>query len=148
MDVVVASGRVRTRSGPKEPALRDVRVCYDHLAGGLAVGLLRALIDRRAIREEGEAPILTDDGAGRFERFDIDLLKLRRARRPVCRACLDRSGRRTWCNAPWRGLRPGMAPARSRDPRRSLLQQRHGAVPQGVSAGSRRQSQRIALTVP
>ncbi|MDT0684164.1 winged helix-turn-helix domain-containing protein [Roseicyclus sp. F158] len=94
MGVAAASGQTRTRTGPKEPALREARVCYDHLAGGLAVGLLRTLIERGAILEEDEDLTLTDDGATCFERFGIDLPTLRRARRPVCRACLDWSERR------------------------------------------------------
>ncbi|MBN7787638.1 winged helix-turn-helix transcriptional regulator [Ponticoccus gilvus] len=94
MGVAAASGQTRTRTGPKEPALRDARVCYDHLAGGQAVALLRALIDQGAIIEDDEDLILTDNGALRFERFGIDLPALRRARRPVCRACLDWSERR------------------------------------------------------
>lgn len=94
MGVAAASGRTRTRTGPREPALREARACYDHLAGAQAVALLRALIDQGAIVEEGEDLALTNDGAVRFERFGIDLDTLRRARRPVCRACLDWSERR------------------------------------------------------
>ncbi|BAQ70415.1 HTH-type transcriptional regulator ydfF [Rhodovulum sulfidophilum] len=94
MGVAAASGQARTRTGPKEPALREARVCYDHLAGVLAVRLLRTLIDQGAIVEEDEDLTLTDDGAICFERFGIDLPTLRRARRPICRACLDWSERR------------------------------------------------------
>lgn len=94
MGVAAASGQTRTRTGPKEPALRDARVCYDHLAGGQAVALLRALIAQGEIVEEREDLILTDDGATRFEQFGVNISALRRARRPVCRACLDWSERR------------------------------------------------------
>src|SRR6185369_16757717 len=31
------AGHMRVRTGPKEPALRRARICYDHLAGGLGV---------------------------------------------------------------------------------------------------------------
>ncbi|TFL16055.1 ArsR/SmtB family transcription factor [Jannaschia formosa] len=94
MGVAAASGRTRTRTGPKEPALREARVCYDHLAGGQAVAMLRALIGREEIVEDGEGLTLTDAGAIRFESFGADLPTLRRARRPICRACLDWSERR------------------------------------------------------
>jgi DNA-binding transcriptional ArsR family regulator len=94
MGVAAASGQTRTRTGPKEPALREARVCYDHLAGGLAVALLRTLIAQGTIIEDDESLALTDDGAMRFEQFGIDLPTLRSARRPVCRPCLDWSERR------------------------------------------------------
>ena len=94
MGVAAASGRTRTRTGPKEPALREARVCYDHLAGGHAVDLLERLAQRGAVREEGEDLLLTDNGAAVFEGFGIDLAVLRKSRRPVCRSCLDWSERR------------------------------------------------------
>jgi DNA-binding transcriptional ArsR family regulator len=94
MGVAAASGRTRTRTGPKEPAMREARVCYDHLAGHHAVELLRGLTDRGAVVEDGEDLTLSDDGARLFEGFGIDLATLRRARRPVCRPCLDWSERR------------------------------------------------------
>src|SRR5450755_3564905 len=37
MGVAFRTGAVRVRTGPREPALRKARVCYDHLAGELAV---------------------------------------------------------------------------------------------------------------
>ena len=99
MGVAAASGQARTRTGPKEPAMRDARVCYDHLAGTQAVAVLDALIARGAVEEVADAAgdadlVLTDAGATLFERFGIDLPTLQQARRPVCRACLDWSERR------------------------------------------------------
>lgn len=35
MGVAVGSGGGKRRTGPREPALRKARVCYDHLAGEL-----------------------------------------------------------------------------------------------------------------
>src|SRR4051794_22992637 len=35
MGLAEKAGHRRTRTGPKEPALRRARVCYDHLAGEL-----------------------------------------------------------------------------------------------------------------
>lgn len=94
MGVAAASGRSRTRTGPKEPALREARVCYDHLAGRHAVALLRGLQARGGVAEDGDGLTLTDAGAALFEAFGIDIATLRRARRPVCRGCLDWSERR------------------------------------------------------
>src|SRR5262245_49467163 len=39
MGVAARIGPTRARPGPKEPALRHARVCYDHLAGDLGVAL-------------------------------------------------------------------------------------------------------------
>ena len=94
MGVAATSGRSRTRTGPKEPAMREARVCYDHLAGRHAVELLRGLQERNGLAGDGDDLTLTDAGAATFEAFGIDLATLRRARRPVCRSCLDWSERR------------------------------------------------------
>ena len=94
MGVAATSPHRRTRTGPKEPALRDARVCYDHLAGTRAVALLDALRGRGALEEAGEGLTLTAAGATLFEGFGIDVATLRAARRPLCRACLDWSERR------------------------------------------------------
>ena len=37
MGVAFRSGALRLQTSPREPALRKARVCYDHLAGDLAV---------------------------------------------------------------------------------------------------------------
>lgn len=94
MGVAAAAGHRRARPGPREPALRDARVCYDHLAGAQAVAMLDGLLERGAVREDGGALILTDEGAVLFERFGVAVATLRRGRRPLCRACLDWSERR------------------------------------------------------
>src|ERR1700761_7269306 len=36
-------GHMRVRTGPKDPALRRARVCYDHLAGDLGVQMLDSM---------------------------------------------------------------------------------------------------------
>jgi DNA-binding transcriptional ArsR family regulator len=94
MGVAAGSGRSRTRPGPKESALREARVCYDHLAGRHAVALLRGLQEHGALVEDGGDLTLTEAGVATFEAFGVDLPTLRRARRPVCRSCLDWSERR------------------------------------------------------
>ncbi|MEQ8828867.1 MAG: winged helix-turn-helix domain-containing protein [Alphaproteobacteria bacterium] len=95
MGLAAARGHVRTRTGPKDPALRRARVCYDHMAGELAVSLLDSLIGRDLIVSEGEDLSLTDSGGAYFSRLGIDLDSLNTSRRPVCKSCLDWSMRRS-----------------------------------------------------
>lgn len=94
MGVAFRTGALRVRTGPREPALRKARVCYDHLAGDLAVSIFDSLQRRRMLR-------VTDDGLGLTLRgrefcaeFGIDLDALTSQRRTLCRACLDWSVRR------------------------------------------------------
>ncbi|WP_222183848.1 ArsR/SmtB family transcription factor [Geminicoccus harenae] len=87
-------GHRRTRTGPKEPALRLARVCYDHLAGELGVAMLDGLVrDGRLAHEDGQLR-LTEAGEAFMADFGIGLVDLRQGRRPLCRACLDWSERR------------------------------------------------------
>lgn len=95
MGLAAARGHVRTRTGPKDPALRRARVCYDHLAGELAVSLLDGLLDRNILVEEGEDLCLTERGESYFIGVGIDLNGLTGSRRPVCKSCLDWSMRRS-----------------------------------------------------
>lgn len=95
MGLAASRGHLRTRTGPKDPALRRARVCYDHLAGELAVGLLDRARAGGLIAEQGEDLTLTDSGRAAFESFGIVMAPLATARRPLCRACLDWSMRRS-----------------------------------------------------
>ncbi|WP_129790821.1 helix-turn-helix transcriptional regulator [Sphingosinicella sp. CPCC 101087] len=81
------------RSGPREPALRQARICYDHLAGERGVALLEAL-RARGIVEGEEAIVPTRSGTAWLAEFGVDVERLARGRRPLCRACLDWSERR------------------------------------------------------
>ena len=92
MGLAVRTGHSRVRAGPKEPALRRARVCYDHLAGDLGVALLDSLVANGRIADEAGSLVLTDAGAA----FARDLgVVLAPSRRPVCKACLDWSVRRS-----------------------------------------------------
>jgi len=91
----IAAKSRRTRTGPKEPALRHARVCYDHLAGDLGVRLFDALVaDRRLAIEAGKLR-LTRRGQAFMADFGIDTAMLARGTRPLCRTCLDWSERRS-----------------------------------------------------
>ncbi|WP_416898826.1 MAG: ArsR/SmtB family transcription factor [Minwuia sp.] len=95
MGIAARRGHTRTRTGPKDPALRRARVCYDHLAGELAVQMFDSLEQRRLIRTAGNSVDLTPKGAAFVREAGIDLEPLMAGRRPVCRACLDWSARRS-----------------------------------------------------
>jgi DNA-binding transcriptional ArsR family regulator len=94
MGLAQRTGAVRTRTGPRDTALRTARLCYDHLAGTRGVELLDAL-KRRDMIVGDQTLHLTDFGRRFLTDFQIDLSHLERARRPLCRACLDWSERRS-----------------------------------------------------
>jgi DNA-binding transcriptional ArsR family regulator len=94
MALAARRGATRTRPGPKEPALRHARVCYDHLAGDLGVRLCDTLISRGWLAEARGAVSLTRRGEERLCGLGLDLAALARSRRPMCRLCLDWSERR------------------------------------------------------
>src|SRR5450631_925233 len=89
------AGHLRLRPGPKDPALRRARICYDHLAGDLGVQMLDSMKRQRLVRQHAHDIKLTAEGA-RFmaDTLQIDAGTLAHPRRPVCKACLDWSERR------------------------------------------------------
>ncbi len=93
MGLAQRTGATRTRTGPKDPALREARVCYDHLAGEKGVALFDGLV-RQGFLSTADAPELTEPGRGFFAGLGFDLQQLQRGRRPLCRHCLDWSERR------------------------------------------------------
>lgn len=88
-------GFTRHRTGPKDPALRKARVCYNHLAGDYGVRMLDSLVAEEVITGAGDDLSLTDTGAEKMTALGIDLSALAKSRRPVCRTCLDWSERRS-----------------------------------------------------
>lgn len=95
MGLAARRGLTRTRTGPKDPALRKARVCYNHLAGDLGVQLYEGLLASELLAEFDGEPVLTPAGRERMIRFGIDIDALETQRRPLCRSCLDWSARRT-----------------------------------------------------
>ncbi|WP_186294341.1 ArsR/SmtB family transcription factor [Bradyrhizobium guangdongense] len=89
------AGHMRVRTGPKDPALRRARICYDHLAGDLGVQMLDSMRARRLVRQKKQDIELTTEGE-RFlaKHLQISPDMLAHPRRPVCKACLDWSERR------------------------------------------------------
>ena len=89
------AGHLRVRTGPKDPALRHARVCYDHLAGDLGVQMLDSMRKQKLVRQHKQDIELTTEGARFLEKaLQIDSTALSHPRRPVCKACLDWSERR------------------------------------------------------
>lgn len=94
MGFAASRGHLRHRPGPKDPALRKARVCYDHLAGDYGVRMLDSLIASGAIEAVGEGLTVTSAGESQLMCIGIDLADLQFSRRPLCRSCLDWSERR------------------------------------------------------
>ncbi|MBZ9672184.1 ArsR/SmtB family transcription factor [Mesorhizobium sp. ES1-3] len=91
--VAEAVGPKRVRPGPRDGAMRIARVCYDHLAGEQAVAMLDRLVDRNILVRDDKEIRLGPSAASHFAAIGIDVYT--KPRRPVCRACLDWSVRRS-----------------------------------------------------
>jgi DNA-binding transcriptional ArsR family regulator len=91
--VAASLGPQRVRPGPRDAAMRVARVCYDHLAGERAVAMLDRLVARKVLLREDKEIRLGPAAASHFAAIGIDVYT--KPRRPVCRACLDWSVRRS-----------------------------------------------------
>ena len=63
------AGHMRVRTGPKDPALRRARICYDHLAGDLGVQMLDSMKHQRLVRQKKQDIELTAEGEATFRRL-------------------------------------------------------------------------------
>lgn len=79
------------RTGPRDPALRKARICYDHLAGEMGVRLFGQMQEDRWLQDDLS---FTDKGLGKLSQIGLDLSSLPQSNRPLCRTCLDWSQRR------------------------------------------------------
>ena len=91
--VAASVGPQRVRPGPRDAAMRVARVCYDHLAGEQAVAMLDRLVEKEIILRNDQEIRLGPSAASHFAAIGIDVNA--KPRRPVCRACLDWSVRRS-----------------------------------------------------
>ncbi|WP_137930200.1 ArsR/SmtB family transcription factor [Mesorhizobium comanense] len=91
--VAEAVGPKRVRPGPRDAAMRVARVCYDHLAGEQAVAMLDRLVEKDILLRNDNEIRLGPSAASHFAAIGVDIDA--RPRRPVCRACLDWSVRRS-----------------------------------------------------
>ncbi len=119
ISVVASEGPRRVRPGPRDAAMRQARVCYDHLAGDAGVAFYDRLVSGGMLREatarQGAAARagslsaaavahaapaastsleLTAAGESFFRAWGVDPGAIPRGRRPLCRSCLDWSARR------------------------------------------------------
>ena len=116
ISVVASDGPQRVRPGPRDAALRQARVCYDHLAGDAGVAFYDRLVASGVLREvarkgartslsaaavspaalaQPPALELTSAGESFFHDWGLDPAVIPRGRRPLCRSCLDWSVRRS-----------------------------------------------------
>jgi len=95
MGLAALKGHTRLRTGPKDPALRRARVCYNHLAGELGVQMFDSLKQRGLVRDSTQDIELTPAGEEFATGLGINLAALRSTRRPLCKSCLDWSARRS-----------------------------------------------------
>lgn len=94
MGVAARLGPKKVLPGPRDTAMREARVCYDHLAGEAGVAMFDSFIARGFIAVEESRVLLTDTGTRFFSAHGIDVAALGNKRRPICRSCLDWSVRR------------------------------------------------------
>lgn len=80
--------------GPRSTAMRRARMCYDHMAGNLGIGLTDGLVRSGVLIEAGDTFQLTPAGERHLEEFGIDVAGARQRRRHFARTCLDWSERR------------------------------------------------------
>lgn len=90
---VHAPPRHRAR-GPNDAALHEARVCYDHLAGRVAVAIADALVERELLALDADGGEVTPAGMRFFGAIGINLDQARSRRRVFCRPCLDWTERR------------------------------------------------------
>jgi DNA-binding transcriptional ArsR family regulator len=94
MDLAARTAGPKARFGPKDASLREARLCYDHLAGAAGVALYDGLVASGRL-DAATGLALTPAGRHFVAELGIDLAVLEAKRRPLCRACLDWSERRT-----------------------------------------------------
>jgi DNA-binding transcriptional ArsR family regulator len=95
MGLAADSGHLRTRTGPRDEALRAARRCYNHLAGTAGVQLYESLIRRGYLNIDASGLSLSPDGCEFTSKLGIDVERLSASRTPLCRECLDWSERKT-----------------------------------------------------
>lgn len=95
MGVAASVGPQRVRPGPRDHAMREARVCYDHLAGDVAVAMLDGFVKSGVLLHVDEKISLGRPAEAYFAKRSIDTKAMAGLRRPVCRGCLDWSVRRS-----------------------------------------------------
>lgn len=84
----------RTRTGPKDPALRKSRICYDHLAGELGVMMYERMREKSWLIETDGLITVSSEGWLVLRDIGVAPGDIAKTRRPQCKTCLDWSMRR------------------------------------------------------
>jgi DNA-binding transcriptional ArsR family regulator len=95
MGLAAGAGHLRSRTGPKDRALREARICYNHLAGEMGVKMFDGLLGRGHLHFENGELQLTESGRNFAIGLGIEIETLSAGRSPLCRECLDWSERRS-----------------------------------------------------
>jgi DNA-binding transcriptional ArsR family regulator len=91
---VAAIAPPRCRAPRIKDDMRTARMCYDHLAGRLGVGLADAMRACLHVEFSDDGAALTASGEDFLREFGIDVAQVRQGRRIFCRPCIDWSERR------------------------------------------------------
>ena len=83
-----------TNLAPDARALREARLCYDHLAGALGVAITRALVERRALILDAHGLAPGARASVEFARLGVDVDEVRSGTRTLVRTCIDWTERR------------------------------------------------------
>ena len=95
MGLASRTGHQRLRTGPKDEAMREARVCYNHLAGRMGIRLFDRMRNSGHLTFAEQGLGLTPTGETFVASLGIDTAALRQQRRVLCRECLDWSERRS-----------------------------------------------------
>ena len=144
MGVAATVGPQRVRPGPRDRAMREARVCYDHLAGDLAVAMLDRLLAEDVIVQAGRrghaSAAKRQSFFARARHRHDGTVRPAAARLPhlprLERAALA-SRRLAGRGHPRQSVRGEMGAARERRPGRGLLAQGQAGLRAGVSGRSR-----------
>lgn len=95
MGLAADSGHLRTRTGPRDEALRAARRCYNHLAGLAGVQVYESMVRSGYLNVDTAGLSLSPTGRAFASSLGIDVGRLSSGRAPMCRECLDWSERKT-----------------------------------------------------
>ncbi|WP_104402880.1 ArsR/SmtB family transcription factor [Vibrio penaeicida] len=95
LNITVSLSSNSVKTGPENERLRRSRVCYDHLAGELGVELFDHLVAQGWVCGDVDDATLTGKGVDYFRTIGFDVSEQNQSKRPLCKACLDWSERRS-----------------------------------------------------
>ncbi len=95
LNITSKVAKTNTVTGPSDSRLRKARICYDHLAGELAVALYGSLVRNKFIIEQNYETLITESGREFFESIGVNFDRFQKSKRPLCKSCLDWSERRS-----------------------------------------------------